>query len=390
MRPSFLRVRPGGEQKALKTVLLGCGNGERAAIGNGIGPEELTLTSVPTVPSNIARVYAGWNSSYLVTQSKEVYSWGQHPSILGHFRNTSEFVDTPTKVDHLSILKVAEMAIGRYHGVCLNGEGDVFTWGDNSLGQLGLSPDTKMSILPKRVEALVGLGATKVMCGLDHTIVLTPHGVYGFGLNSDHQIHAEDTAECHVPVLIQALQGEQWVDGACTSDGTLLRSASGKVVGFGWNELNQLCSRGDGKVSSEGENVVRTPKEIPALSKEKIVAMACGESHGMVLVEGGGVKSWGYDGGEDGILGRGPGEASGYKGLGEVEVEEAMVIRCGYHHSMVACTNGEVYAFGRGEFGKLGLGDEAASPTPSRVEGIERGVVDIALGVDHSLVVLEA
>jgi hypothetical protein len=59
------------------------------------------------------------------------------------------------------------------------------------------------------------------------------------------------------------------------------------------------------------------------------------------------------------------------------------------HHTLVATAQGHLYAFGLGKGGRLGTGDEAHCPLPTRVRGplSSRRVVAIAAADNHSLCV---
>lgn len=72
----------------------------------------------------------------------------------------------------------------------LTKQGEVYTWGSNEGGQLGL--DNKQFIKadcvtkPTLVEALSrkGLFVTQIACGETHSVVLTKdHKVYGWGMS---------------------------------------------------------------------------------------------------------------------------------------------------------------------------------------------------------------
>ena len=62
-----------------------------------------------------------------------------------------------------------------WHTVELTKNGEVFTWGSNSWGELGHG-DKKDRRVPTKVESLDGLVITKISCGPQHTAVLTDNG----------------------------------------------------------------------------------------------------------------------------------------------------------------------------------------------------------------------
>ena len=75
--------------------------------------------------------------------------------------------------------------------------GDVYAWGLNDYGQLGLGKAaSKNQTTPAKVEALSGIGVTQLSCGEYHTLALTAEGeVYscGFGGSGTYNACAPNT-----------------------------------------------------------------------------------------------------------------------------------------------------------------------------------------------------
>jgi len=73
-------------------------------------------------------------------------------------------------------LFVLQVACGLNHTVCVSVDGNT-TWsfGDGDYGKLGLGNSTAKAA-PAKVEALVGLGVKKVVCGTQFTVALTRDG----------------------------------------------------------------------------------------------------------------------------------------------------------------------------------------------------------------------
>ena len=65
-----------------------------------------------------------------------------------------------------------------------------------------------------------------------------------------------------------------------------------------------------------------------------------------------------------------------------------MQVSAGARHSLVLTAAGEVFAFGNGELGQLGLGDQVDRPVPTRLQPLPAGVpAFIVAAGDHSLAV---
>jgi RCC1 and BTB domain-containing protein len=91
-------------------------------------------------------------------------------------------------------VRTKAVATGYYHSAALTENGDVYTWGNGTHGELGHS-DTQVIFFfsfwvtryqnlraPKLVEDLFGKRITKVACGNFHTVVITDlENVYSWG-----------------------------------------------------------------------------------------------------------------------------------------------------------------------------------------------------------------
>ena len=119
--------------------------------------------------------------------------------------------------------------------------------------------------------------------------------------------------------------------------------------------------------------------------------VSCGHFHTAVVLEDGGVYTWGFGG--FGALGLGDKEIKTRPGhvtaLGGIRV---VMIAAGEAHTLAVASEGELYSWGNGERGRLGLGDETEHVLPRKVAaehlGFER-VVMAAAGVGHSACVVE-
>lgn len=83
------------------------------------------------------------------------------------------------------------VAAGSYHTVALTDE-EVYSWGDNSCGQLGNRTFRSVS-LPSEVIDLAGRGVCQVACGAAHTLFVCRDGeVYGCGSSAHGQLPAAE------------------------------------------------------------------------------------------------------------------------------------------------------------------------------------------------------
>lgn len=80
-------------------------------------------------------------------------------------------------VDTLAVQVIRQVALGSHHTCALNEWGQVFSWGSNSSGQLGLGSMDLMVPMPKMIKSLATKQVIQIACGQNHTLALT-NGMY--------------------------------------------------------------------------------------------------------------------------------------------------------------------------------------------------------------------
>lgn len=125
------------------------------------------------------------------------------------------------------------------------------------------------------------------------------------------------------------------------------------------------------------------PRPVAALSRYRIVQVACGAWHSAALTSSGDLFTWGR--GIEGQLGhssRGTSPDLSREAIGGVQFLPKVVasflptskhsrpvsnVACGHNFTIVVTQAGEVWAFGEGTTGQLGIGRVTKSPTPTLV-----------------------
>lgn len=88
--------------------------------------------------------------------------------------------EEPTLVKALDGIKIAAIAAGGWHSCAVSEECDLYTWGWNSNGQLGIGDEYSVMATPHVVdfEGDEQANVVKVACGTRHTVALL--GIFGF------------------------------------------------------------------------------------------------------------------------------------------------------------------------------------------------------------------
>jgi len=81
-------------------------------------------------------------------------------------------------------------------------DGQFFTWGQNSYGQLGLGKECPSQASPQRVKSLDGIPLAQVAAGGAHSFALSLSGaVFGWGKNSSGQLGLSDERGIKIVLL---------------------------------------------------------------------------------------------------------------------------------------------------------------------------------------------
>ncbi|XP_076651769.1 RCC1 domain-containing protein 1 isoform X1 [Halictus rubicundus] len=124
-------------------------------------------------------VACGFDHTILLAESGDVYSMGMGTrGQLGH--NDLEDCDNPKLIEALAGLKVVQISAMGWHSAVITDQGDLYTWGWNTNGELGFpSLDSKVVAVPTLVDftddqnEVVETFVKKVECGNTFTVCLT-------------------------------------------------------------------------------------------------------------------------------------------------------------------------------------------------------------------------
>ncbi len=291
-------VSPGGHALALLSDgrLFGWGTNRYGQVGNGArtdveGPGEIVF---PT-DASIIDVAAGSEHSLAITSAGEIYAWGRNAhGQLGLSGDpipaeavTPQLVAVPS--DGGPVTGFVNVAATDYGSYAVRSTGQVFSWGSGSLGRESVSWPTVPE--PVTLDGSVVSMAT----GRDHVLARTEAGsLYAWGSNYYSQTGTTETPE-HVTLPVE-------VDG----DLVWTLVGAGDNTGFGLTQDGHLMAWGEnwsGQLGIPSQESVRTPTQVRIVDEGAVQQVASGGSTSFVLTADGSLYGAGYN--VDGVFGNG-------------------------------------------------------------------------------------
>ncbi len=200
-----------------------------------------------TIQEPILQIASGATHSIGLTKSGRVITWGGNRwGQLGDGQLTSSTkIHVPLQLRHRPVISVA---CGENHSLVMTVGGNVYGWGENTQGQLGLS-DTTNRLRPEQIKALRSMGATKIAAGRNHSLVISQGGLLlAFGSNNHGQCGVDSEVKIQPqPIVVERLRELRAVDVSGGFAHTLVLcevpgSLTSRVYVMGLNSSGQVSS----------------------------------------------------------------------------------------------------------------------------------------------------
>lgn len=277
----------GGREHALALVsgaVYAWGSDVKGQVGNG-KPLANETSPVRVVSSGAKAVTTGHYHSMALMNDGSVRAWGWNSrGQMGPNGGTKSIVPAPVTVPLAGA--ASQIAAGRAHSMALVG-GHVWTWGDNTYGQLGLgSADTARHATPRMVAGLPTIRF--IAGGRDTSFAIAGNGdLYAWGNSAYGQAGTGSTGTVLTPKVV--LSGVTQVESG--ADHTIAVRSDGTVWTWGRDRYGQLGYAGGNRTR---------PTKVPGLSG--IAKVFAGRDHCIAIAAGGTVYTWGRnDGGQLGL-----------------------------------------------------------------------------------------
>jgi alpha-tubulin suppressor-like RCC1 family protein len=324
-------------------------------------PSAMPLTGVVDLSGGREHVIA-------LTDQGSVVTWGS--DVQGALGNGLPLANSTTPVTVPGLSGVTDVDDGHYHSLALKGDGTVWGWGYNALGQLGTGDATTRYASPVRWGSVSN--AVGVFGGRDMTYVLAADGDLwcsgGYGRECGLAVQG---AKVTTPVTVGGLPALDDVAGG--RNHAVALADDGTVWTWGDNAYGQL---GDGTRTSRG-----APRQVAGLSG--IVDVGAGAEHSMAVTASGQVYVWGR--GYRGELGLGT-TSDRLSPVVVPALPDIVDVDAGRSHSFAIGADGRLWAWGWNAGRQVSTSSATSVLSPVVVPGLS-GVTLASGGQSYSVAV---
>jgi alpha-tubulin suppressor-like RCC1 family protein len=260
-----------------------------------------------------------------------------------------------------------------YNVFFITEEDQIYAFGNNSYAQLGFGHNRAVKE-PRILSELCDKNIIAFANSLCHVIALSSYGkIFCWGSNNWGLLGIGSEENRHYkPIANLHLNNEIFIDICCGFGHSLVLTTFGEVYSWGSNNF--------GQIGNECNDNQITPFKVNGFRGKKVSMISCGSHHSLALTECGQVYSWGRN--EFGQLGLRNTIQTNKPNLVKIVDENNYTIiiekiSCGTAHSLLLSTYGDIYLFGYNRLGQLGTGTMQDETSPKKIS-TNNNFIDIA------------
>ncbi len=184
--------------------IWGAGENDNGQLGLGLADDKIiSLQQAKLQDMHAIQIAAGGNHSLALLSNGQLLAWGANDTgQLGLGHTADQFLPQPVNIGPH---RIKQITAGKYSSYALLENGQIFAWGHNSSGELGLN-NREDQFSPQ----LVNLGphkAMKIMAGTTHVFAVLENGqLFGWGSNSYYELNLpeQDSILTPTPIPMEA------------------------------------------------------------------------------------------------------------------------------------------------------------------------------------------
>jgi hypothetical protein len=333
-------------------------------LGNGTTTASTTPGELTDPVGGADQIAAGSDFAMAIGGDGNLYTWGDDSEgQLGNGTTTSTPTTTPTKVTLPNDVVPDEIAAGSDFAMAIGSDGNLYTWGDDSEGQLGNGTTTSTpTTTPTEVTLPAGVQFEDIAAGGDFALAVDDNGdLWAWGDNTEGQLGngTATSTPTTTPTEVTRYTGGYVDSIAAGSDFALALDDNGDLWAWGDN--------GDGQLGDDSTEASATPVQVTQFNGADIDSIAAGSDFALAIDDDGDLWAWGDNG--DGQLGDDSTEATSLYPVvvGLPQGVAAENVAAGSDFAMAIGSDCNLYTWGDGAQGQLGTGATSDTDVPSAI-----------------------
>ena len=304
--------------------------------------------------NNVPKVQGGKEFTVALKADGSIWTFGNNSE--GQLGNElAKSSNIPNNINILSTYK--DISVGNKFAMALRNDGTVWSWGDNTYGQLGQG--NKLNVKkPSQIERLENI--IQIATGDNHVVALDSYGnVYTWGLNENGQLGTEGKENSLRPTKLNQI-AEHIVSIVAGPKYTIAIDSTGKVYTFGDIAMPEIATAVKAQGMNESIIILKADGNIVKVTNGEatdlytngdIVDISAKGNNALALDKDGNVYAWGEN-------------ANGELGLGTTEnveiptklesINNVFTLGNGYNTNYLITKDGFAYATGNNTYGQLG------------------------------------
>mgnify|MGYP000843913996 FL=1 len=336
--------------------------------------EQTMLSNWNPVVQGAGKMAASGRHTLLIDSAGNIWTWGQNDYGQLGIGNKEQQIE-PVKIGGLN--NVMAVAAGDNHSLALDKDGNVYAWGRNNLYQLG-NDTTDDSLTPTKVFD----GAKAIAAAANYSLALKTDGtVWGWGEPGEANCgYALTDGNGHTPV--QMCYNTNVPTDIHPFENVKGIAAAPRFAAYLFN---------DGRICRQGYfiDTVGAPTYSPRghySSLMGVQGIVAGDEFVAALLQDGTIATLGNNiQGQFGNGGQSNATPASPVPYGKVKnLTDVVGIAAGGAHGIALKTDGTVWTWGKNQYGQLGNGTNMISLVPVQVQGLS-DITAVAGGRDNTL-----
>jgi alpha-tubulin suppressor-like RCC1 family protein len=350
--------------------VIGFGDNKFGELGIGSTSALAKPTEIPNIRAKF--VACGLTHTLLIDLNNHLWGSGNNGSGqlgLNHTKNINE----PTQILWSFENTAKAVSCGIYHTVMIDMNDDVFVFGSNESGQIGLEYEESINVPIQLQWDHSEIKALSIACGEYYTVMIDMNNnIWVFGDNEYGQLGLDNHENVYIPTRIFDFKAKFI---ACGNGHTMIIDMNDNVWGCGLNIFSQL---------GLGDHEDRySLTQISWDQDNKAKYIACDDSYTMLIDMNDNVWACGYN--EYGQLGLGDTEDRAT--FVKLPNFKAKFIKCGDDHTILIDLNNNLWGFGSNKYGQLGLSGIDMVLKPVQITTSK--VLTCGCGGNYTMIVLD-